>query len=123
MKRDGFKPGQTVYLLRINGRNPNQQENIVEAKVLSVGRKYLNVMYQGEVKFDMTKDFKQVTIYTPEFRLYQTKEEILKELDRTKKRAGIRLACEWPNDALDRMTGEDLDTVYQILEKYKAGCR
>ena len=71
----------------------------------------------------MTEDFKQVTIYAQEFRLYRTKEEILKELDRAMKRTEITLACKWPNNALDMMTDEDLDTVYQIFEKYKAGCR
>ena len=112
-----------MYLLRISERKRNPEDNIIEAKVLSVGRKYLTVMHLGEIKFDMKKDFRQVTVYAPEYRLYLTKEEVLKEIDRDKKRKEITQECSWRGNVVEKMTDEELETIYKIVRKYKSGSR
>ena len=69
MKKEDFEVGMTVYLQRIRNLRwkGNPEANIIETKVVSIGRKYLTIEYRGKMKFDMTNNFREVSEYSPEF--------------------------------------------------------
>ena len=73
MKLSDFQKGQTVYLY---GGLRKSDIGIHETTVISVGRKYVTVKFWGEMKFDATNNFKEVTQYTPHFTIHLTREEI-----------------------------------------------
>ena len=97
MKKEDFKVGQTVWIYLIGdaarGKNTDE-ERIEEWEVVSIGRKYLQAKKKnwnyGSVKFDITNNFRHCTNYSPDYKLYLTKEELLKELWRRKVRDEIR---------------------------------
>ena len=91
MKQD-FHVGQTVYLYheRNHCKGSTIEERIIETKVISVGRRYLAVNYWGRMEFDMTNNFRQKTIYSPEFVLYLSKEEIYLMIETENQRHVVR---------------------------------
>lgn len=92
MKREDFYIGQTVYLFHIRNydRNATLEERIKEVKVISVGRKYLTVDHWGKHEFDMTKNFREKTIYSPSFELFLTKEAIYRVVETEMARKEVR---------------------------------
>lgn len=78
MTKEDFKPGQTVYLLPIKYMAYEYrviEKRIKETKVLSVGRKYITVEY-GKTKFDIGNEFREVTNYSIEYKLFLSKKDI-----------------------------------------------
>lgn len=120
MKKEDFKPGQTVYLipqrmmmwdyLRI-------EKQIRETKVVSVGRKYITVEYVN-TKFDITNDFREVTNYSITYKLYLSKEEIKNDIKRRQMEERINTAFHFPNHVARKMTFDELETVFNIVKKY-----
>lgn len=120
MKKEDFKPGQTVYLLPVRLLKWDYlriEKQIREAKVVAVGRKYITVGNAG-IKFDMTKDFREVTNYSVEYKLYLSKEDIKNDIKRRKMEEQISTAFHFPNHITRKMTFEDLNTVFDIVKKY-----
>lgn len=122
MRRADFKKGQTVYLLPIRFGSYEYriiEGQIQEATVLTVGRQYLTVELYGRPKrFDMTRDFIEDTNYTPNYRLYLSKEDIRKEYKRNEEKKLIVTTFKW-SGMLDRMSDDDLQTIVDIIRKYK----
>ena len=121
MTKEDFKVGQTAYVLQIlNFRNgATVEERIREVKVLSVGRKYITVDFWGQMKFDVTKGFVEVTHYSPSYRLYLSKEQIFQEINRYSMEQTVNSAFEWTRSIARKMSQEDLQTVLDIVNKYK----
>ena len=121
MKKEDFKVGQTVYILQIlNFRNDATiEERIREVKVLSVGRKYVTVDFWGQMKFDATKDFREATHYSPSYQLYLSKEQILQEFHRYSMQQTVMCAFDWSSGITRNMSQEDLQTVFDIVKKYR----
>ena len=94
MGKKDFKAGQNVYL-RINiGSNAarhidksNKDAWIIEKVVKSVGKKYITVTNNiddkwGEIKFDVTNDFRQVYTYGgADYSLYLSKQDIYDDME------------------------------------------
>lgn len=85
MKKEDFKVGQTVYL-RLTGnaaRGRTGDDLIREAKVVSVGRKYITVSsgYYGEVKFDL-ENFREKTNSCIDYELFLTKQDIFDDIEK-----------------------------------------
>lgn len=120
MKKEDFKPGQTVYLLPIRFM-PYEfrviEKRIRETKVLSVGRKYITVEY-GKIRFDIENDFREVTNYSIEFQLYLSKKDIENAFKRRKMEERVQTAFHFPNLAVRKMTFEELQTIFDIVNKY-----
>lgn len=116
MKLSDFHKGQTVYL---HGGFDRHDFKIHETTVTSVGRKYVTVRYLGGIKFDATKDFREVTQYTPHFTLHLTREEIEEQLERSKKREKVEQAFRWENRLCEKMSDDDLDKIIEIINKYQ----
>ena len=123
MKKEDFHAGQTVYVRKILNcrKNSTLEENIREVKVLSVGRKYITVDWCGKMQFDMTENFREATKYTPSFKLYISKEQIFEEVKRNSFESEVENAFRWERRLVHKMTTEDLQTVLDIINKYKAG--
>ena len=121
MKREDFEVGQTVYLFRILNytRGETLEDRIREAKVLSVGRKYITVDFCRSMKFDIANDFREVTDYSPSFKLYASKEQIFQEYQRKQMENDVCAAFVWPNDVGKEMSDEDLQAGFDIISKYK----
>lgn len=120
MKKEDFKPGQTVYLLPVRLLKWDYlriEKQIREAKVVAVGRKYITVGNAG-IKFDITRDFCEVTNYSIEYKLYLSKEDIKNDIERRKMEERIATAFHFPNHITRKMTFEDLKTVFDIVKKY-----
>lgn len=117
MTKQDFHVGQTVYLYHERNycKGSTIEERIIETKVISVGRRYLAVNYWGQTEFDMTNNFRQKTIYSPEFVLYLSKEEIYLMIETENQRHIVR-------DELDRYLNtlpmEGLQEIMAILNKY-----
>lgn len=123
MRKADFKKGQTVYLfpLRFGFDFPYHriESQIREATVLTVGRQFLTVELYGSVKrFDMTNDFVEVNGFSPNYRLYLSKEDIRKEFKRKEDKKFICDSFKW-RGILDRMSDEDVQTILDIIHKYK----
>jgi hypothetical protein len=123
MTKEDFKVGQTVYLLHVlnYGRQSTLEERIKEVKVLSVGRKYITVNYWGNMRFDITDNFREVTIYTPNYKLYLSKEKIFAEAKRYSMEKEVERAFRWENKIVRKMTTEDLQIILDIINKYDGG--
>ena len=120
MKKEDFKPGQTVYLLPVRMMKWEYlriEKQIRETKVVTVGRKYITVEY-GKTKFDNTNDFREVTNYSIEYRLYLSKEDIKNDIKRRKMEERINTAFHFPNHVARKMTFDELETVFNIVAKY-----
>lgn len=123
MRKADFKVGQTVYLfpLRYGFDFPYHriEGQIREAKVLTVGRQYLTVeLYGRPKKFDIFNDFVEANGCSPNYRLYLSKEDIRKEFKRKEDKKLIISSFKW-NGMLDRMSDDDLQTIVDIIHKYK----
>ena len=122
MRKADFKKGQTVYLLplRFAGYEYHRIEGLIkEAKVLTVGYQYLTVELHGrQIRFHMTGNFNEVNNYSPTYRLYLSKEDIRKEIKRKEDKKLICTSFKWMG-ILDRMEDDDLQTILDIINKYK----
>lgn len=120
MKKEDFKPGQTVYLLPIKFMAYDFlriEKRIIETTVESVGRKYITVKY-GKIKFDIANDFREVTNYSIDFKLYLSKGDIKEDFKRKQMEERIETAFHFPNHVARKMTFDELETVFNIVKKY-----
>ena len=117
MTKQDFRVGQTVYLYheRNHCKESTVEERIIETKVISVGRRYLAVDYWGRMEFDMTNDFRQKTIYSPEFALYLSKDDIYLMIETENQRHVV-------SDKLSRYLSalplEGLQEIMAVIDKY-----
>lgn len=116
MKLSDFQKGQTVYLY---GGLRKFDIGIHETTVISVGRKYVTVKFWGEMKFDATNNFKEVTRYSPNFTLHLTREEIEEQLERSNKMEFVEKAFRWEHRLCEKMNDDDLDKIIEIINKYQ----
>lgn len=122
MKKEDFKVGQTVYLLAcryVEFDYLRIERRIKEVKVLTVGRRYITIDFAAGMRFDMYNDFREDTPYTPTYKLYLSKEDILKDSKRKANIKEISTKITYDNRLLKRMTEEDLQTILTIIRKYK----
>lgn len=120
MKKEDFKKGQTVYLIPVRMMKWDYlriEKQIRETKVVSVGRKYITVEY-ANTKFDITRDFLEVTQYSIEYKLYLSKEDIKNDIKRRQMEERISTAFHFPNHVARKMTFDELETVFNIVKKY-----
>ena len=120
MKKEDFKPGQTVYLLPVRMMKWEYlriEKQIRETKVVTVGRKYITVEYLN-TKFDITNDFREVTNYSIEYKFYLSKEDIKNDIKRRQMEERISTAFHFPNHVARKMTFDELETVFNIVAKY-----
>lgn len=121
MKKEDFKPGQTVYLVpaRLMAYDYLRiEKSILETQVVSVGRKYITVHPYRNIKFDINNDFQEVTSYSIEYKLYLSKEDIQADFKRMKMEKQISTAFHFPSSITRRMTFDELQTVFDIVKKY-----
>lgn len=116
MKLSDFQKGQTVY---IRGGYRKSDVEIREVKVQSVGRKYVTVDYWGGMKFDATKNFVEVKNYTPNYKLYLSREQIENEVLRGEKESKVSSSFRWENRLTEKMSDEDFDKIIEIINKYQ----
>ena len=120
MKKEDFKPGQTVYLLsvRFMGYDYHRiEKRIIETLVVAVGRKYITVKHLN-IKFDIANDFKESTNYSIEYKLFLSKEDIQLDFKRRKMEDRVSTAFHFPNHVTRKMTFDELETVQNIVNKY-----
>lgn len=123
MKKSDFRKGQTVFLLRIGdsarGRK-TVQERIVAATVASVGRKYITVDrgFSYLVQFEIDRDFRQRTNYSPNYALFLDEKEIYRCCERESMERNIRDALRWDRNVLRVMSFDDVQAVHSIISKY-----
>lgn len=123
MKKEDFKPGQTAYLLETRFHQyafRTIEGRIREAQVLSVGRKYITVDYYGKFRFDINNGFRDVSKDGPRWRLYHSKEEIMKEFRRNEMKLKIAHSLGHINSkVLNKLTDDELQTIFDIIENHK----
>lgn len=120
MKKENFKPGQTVYLLPVKYMAYEYrviEKRIRETKVVSVGRKYITVEY-AKTKFDIENEFREVTNYSIEYKLFLSKKDIENAFKRNKMEERVQTAFHFPNLAVRKMTFDELETICNIVNKY-----
>jgi hypothetical protein len=120
MKKENFKPGQTVYLLSVRFMGFDYlriEKRIIETTVEAVGRKYITVKY-AKTKFDINNDFREVTNYSIDYKLFLSKEDIKEDFKRRKMEDQIYNAFHFPNHVTRKMTFDELETVHNIVKKY-----
>lgn len=120
MKKEDFKPGQTVYLIPVRMMNWEYlriEKQIRETKVVSIGRKYITVEYSN-IKFDITNGFREVTNFAIAYKLYLSKEDIQRDLKRRKMEEQIVNALYYHRHVTGKMTFDELETVHNIVKKY-----
>lgn len=75
-----MKKGDKVWL-KPTSRNP--QTDIMECVIIKIGRKYIevakNINAVSTIKFDISKNYAQVTSYSPDWMVYFSKQTILDE--------------------------------------------
>ena len=121
MKKEDFKPGQTVYLLPVRFLAFDYlriEKRIIETTVLSVGRKYITCDFGRKIQFDITNDFQEVTRYSVDYKLFLSKEDIKGYFKRRKMEERISTAFHFPNHVARKMTFDELETVFNIVKKY-----
>lgn len=121
MKKEDFKPGQTVYLLPVKFMAYDYlrvEKRIIETTVLSVGRKYITVKYCGGIRFDINNDFREVTNYSIDYKLFLSKEDIKEDFKRKQMEERISTAFHFPNNITRKMTFDELQTVFGIVKKH-----
>lgn len=121
MKKEDFKPGQTVYLLPVRFMAFDYlriEKQIIETTVLSVGRKYIKVNRCGGLQFEIENDFREKTDYAIQYKLYLSKEDIKEDFKRRKMEERISTVFHFPNYVARKMTFDELETVFNIVKKY-----
>lgn len=121
MKKEDFKPGQTVYLLpvRFMALDYLRIENrIIEATVLTVGRKYITCDFGRKIQFDISNDFREVTSFCIDYKLFLSKEDIKAYFERRKMEERVSTAFHFQNHVARKMTFDELETVFNIVKKY-----
>ena len=117
MKKEDFHVGQTVYLFheRNYPKGLTVEGRIEEARVVSVGRKYLAVDHCGRTEFDMTNNFEEKTVYSPIYTLHLSKEAIYRKIETQRQYRSIRDELE---RHLWRVPLEGLQEIKAIIDKY-----
>ena len=125
MKREDFHKGQTVYVYLVGNAaryKKTIEERIEKWTVVSVGRKYLTAKNEhgfGEERFDMENDFRHVHTYgSASYILYLSEEDLRLGLWREKTINSIQECTNWSNRILNKLSDEELKTVYDIFSKY-----
>lgn len=126
MKKEDFHKGKTVWVYLTGNAargKKTTEERIQEWEVVSVGRKYIIARPKGmkewwNVKFDITNNFRQDTIFTADYELYLAKEDILHDVWRENTRSYIREFATSTIESLNYLSDEDLLTVSEIFRKY-----
>ena len=121
MKKEDFKRGQTVYLLPVRFMAFDYlkiEKQIIETTVASIGRKYITVKYWDGIRFDINNDFREVTNYSIEYKLFLSKEDIKEDFKRRKMEERVTTAFHFPTYVTMKMTFEELETVFNIVKKY-----
>ena len=104
MCKTDFKKGNIVYLRIIKGSDrwrylsdddkKHPERAIKEAKVITVGKKYITVLevgkIMGEIKFDISNNFCQSSNYSAEYELYLTKQDAINQIEAEKMLQSIR---------------------------------
>ena len=95
MKKEDFHKGQTVYLLLLcnAARGKHGEELIMEATVTGIGNKYITVSpgyYSRNVKFEIEDNFREHSNYSPEHKLFLSREEIVNRLEKEELLAWFR---------------------------------
>jgi hypothetical protein len=80
MNKDKLSVGQKVYLKPINNAARGGNKEILEAEIVKVGRKYFE-LNRGLIKKYSMENLEQVTEYTPDYKLYFSKQDILDEYE------------------------------------------
>ena len=87
MKKEDFTKGQLVYLYVIGGSNEYRRlksrnetdvpidKRIIPTTVVNIGKRFITVDY-GNLKFDITDDFKEYSNYSKDYELFLDKESI-----------------------------------------------
>lgn len=118
MKKNDFQIGQKVFLRNIEMRRG--QKLIVECSVKAIGRRYITVAsHLGEKKFDMSENFKEVTIYSPSWALYLSEEEIKKDIKRQESKKEVAVAFRWDSKIWRKLTEQDLMKIPDIVHKHE----
>lgn len=78
MEKSDFKVGQAVYLKTRSYGMCWEKEEIKEAAVKTIGRKYITVAVSPfrEYQFDIEEDFREKTDASPTYELYLSKQDI-----------------------------------------------
>ena len=78
MEKSDFKVGQTVYLKTRKFGMCWESEEIEEATIKTIGRKYITVAVSPylEYQFDIEEDFCEKTDRSPTYELYLSKQDI-----------------------------------------------
>lgn len=126
MKKEDFKVGQNVYVYLLGNAargKKTDDERIEEWEVVSVGRKYIQAKKKtwrfGEELFDITDNFRHSNHGNPrEYELYPTKDELLNELWRRNVRRKISKYSDYSSSILEQLNDKELETIYNILQKY-----
>lgn len=89
MKKEDFQKGQTVYLLLLSNaaRGKHGEELIMESTVTAIGNKYITVSpgyYRGRVRFEIDDNFRQHSDYSPEHKLFLSRQEIVNRMEKEK---------------------------------------
>ncbi len=82
MKKEDFHKGQTVYLLLLcnAAQGKHGEELIMQATVTALGNKYITVSpgyYSESVRFEIGNNFREHSDYSPEHRLFLSREKII----------------------------------------------
>lgn len=121
MKKEDFKPGQTVYLLPVRFMAFDYlriEKRIIEATVLTVGRKYITCDFGRKILFDINNNFQEFTPFSIDYKLFLSKEDIKEDFKRRKMEERISTAYHFPNHVARKMTFDELETVFNIVKKY-----
>lgn len=121
MKKEDFKPGQTVYVLPVKHMKTDYlwiEKWIIETTVISVGRKYITVDCRGNRQFDITNDFREATDDIVRYKLFLSKEDIKGYCKRYKMEERVQTAFHFPSHVTRKMTFDELETVFNIVNKY-----
>lgn len=121
MKKEDFTPGQTVYLLPVRFMAHDYlriEKRIIETTVEAVGRKYIKVKHCGGIRFDINNEFREVTNYSIDYKLFLSKEDIKEYFKRRKMEEQIVNALYYHRHVTGKMTLDELETVHNIVKKY-----
>lgn len=124
MKKEDFTKGQKVYLYLVGNSvryAKTKEDRIVEAEVISVGRKYITVRRMHyDIRFDINNNFRHVYEYGgADYILFLTKQDIYAMLERKEKLTYIKNFFRTENSGMhDKLSRDELNTIVDILSQY-----
>lgn len=119
MNLKDFKVGQEVWLRPVNNGLRFYKCSLLKATVIKVGRIYLTVEYNNrKIQFDAEYNFTQKTDYSPDYKLYISKEDAVRDMNNSIEYGQLaqKLSSfnEWRSLSLDQMR-----RVKEIIEENK----